>query len=273
MVYHPYSLQDIDIARSKFNRDHIYDTDGNDFFSRFSPAYIVSNENLKREVMLTQNAKNVLTVAGSGDQALYYKMAGAKNVDTFDISFCAHALQDIKTTAIGKLKHTEYFVLLENLYQTGNAPKIPIMSKILPLLPKDTLDFLNDMRDCYIFRRGINPLYLPWLLFRPTRNEYKKMRLCVPPYFNFIWSNVLVLHTQLYDKYDVINLSNIFSYMEQEEKVQTIESLGPYLNIGGHIVLCDVFHNPVPELENFRVHKRLMHLSWYKEIMTLQKIK
>lgn len=271
MIYQPYSLQDIVIARSKFNRDHVYDTDENDFFSRFSPAYIVSNENLKHEVMLTPNAKNVLTVAGSGDQALYYKMAGAKNVDTFDISFCAHAIQDIKTTAIGELKYPEYFVLLENLHLTCDATKIPIMSKILPLLPKDTLNFLNDMSGCSIFMRGINPFRLPRL--RPTRREYKKMQLCVPPHFNFIWSNVSDLHIQLYDKYDVINLSNIFSYMEQEEIIQTIESLSPYLNIGGYIVYCGVFrHSSAAGLENFRACKRRMHSSWYKEIMVLQKI-
>lgn len=273
MIYQPYSLQDIVIARSKFNRDHVYDTDENDFFSRFSPAYIVSNENLKREVMLTQNAKNVLTVAGSGDQALYYKMAGAKNVDTFDISFCAHAIQDIKTTAIGELKYPEYFVLLENLHLTCDATKIPIMSKILPLLPKDTLDFLNDMSGCSIFMRGINPFRLPRL--KPTRHEYKKMQLCVPAQFNFIWSDVLSLHTKLSGQYDVINLSNIFLYFESEQIAQTIDNLKPFLKVGGHIVFCGIYRtNPAAGLPDLKIKEYKIPFLWrYAHIITLQKTK
>ena len=269
----PYSSQDIATAQSKINKFGLYDAPESEFFSRFSPAYIVSNENLKREVSLTQNAHDVLTVAGSGDQALYYKMAGATHVDTFDISYCAHAIQDIKTTVIPRLTYMEYFVLLETLHTSYNVAKIPLISQMSPYLPQDTLDFINDMNSYPMFSRGVNPFLSPRL--HPTRAEYKKMQLCVPAQFNFIWSDVLSLHTKLSNQYDVINLSNIFSYFGSTQIAQTIENLKPFLNVGGHIVFCGVYRtNPAAGLPDLKIKEYKMPLLWrYIQIITLQKTK
>ncbi|MBP5364176.1 MAG: DUF3419 family protein [Alphaproteobacteria bacterium] len=273
MLQKPYSSQDIAIAKSKINRFGFYEAPESEFFARFSPAYITSNENLKREVSLTPNAHDVLTIAGSGDQALYYKMAGATHVDTFDISYCARVIQDIKTTAIHQMSYMEYFVLLETLHTSYNVAKIPLISQMSPYLPQDTLNFINDMNGYPMFSRGINPFFSPCL--HPTRAEYKKMQLCVPAQFNFIWSDVLSLHTKLSSQYDVINLSNIFSYFENEQITQTIESLKPFLKVSGYIVFCGVYRiNPAAGLPDLKTKEyRMAPLSRYKQIITLQKVK
>ena len=188
MSQKPYSLQDIAIAKSKINRFGFYEAPESEFFARFSPAYITSNENLKREVSLTPNASEVLTVAGSGDQALYYKMAGATRVDTFDISYCARVIQDIKTTAIHQMSYMEYFALLDSLHSSYYPSKIPSMSNILPCLPKETLDFINDIGSYPIFYRGTNPFLSPRL--QPTIHEYKKC--------NYACHQNLILYGQMF---------------------------------------------------------------------------
>ena len=57
------------------------------FFSKYAPVYPYTNENLDK---LYSNfdlyGKDVLTVAASGDQALYAYNQGARNVDLFDIN-------------------------------------------------------------------------------------------------------------------------------------------------------------------------------------------
>ena len=67
------------------------------FFSQFSLAYIATNENIRYEIGLTEtNKKSILTIAGSGDQPIFYSLNGAKDIDTFDISFCSKVIMDIK---------------------------------------------------------------------------------------------------------------------------------------------------------------------------------
>ena len=76
-------------------------------------AYIISNENQRWATRVVPNIKRVLTVTGSGDQALFYKLAGAKIVDTFDITPNAGVIQDIKYNAVKHLDRDEYTRLLE----------------------------------------------------------------------------------------------------------------------------------------------------------------
>ena len=101
------------------------------------------------------------------------------------------------------------------------------------------------------------------------------MQLCVPPKFNFIWSDVLSLHTKLSNQYDVINLSNIFSYFGSEQIAQTIANLKPFLKVGGRIVFCGVYRtNPAAGLPDLKTKEyRMAPLSRYKQIITLQKVK
>lgn len=56
-------------------------------YTKYSPVYPYTNEDLESLFSnLNVFGKNVLTVAGSGDQAFYAYHNGAKNVDLFDIN-------------------------------------------------------------------------------------------------------------------------------------------------------------------------------------------
>ena len=85
----------------------------------YSHAYVVSNEDLRYTTALTRDmGRKVLTVAGSGDQPLFYKLNGANHIDTFDVSFCAKAIMDIKTAAIrAGMGYDSYKQMLRNFHQ------------------------------------------------------------------------------------------------------------------------------------------------------------
>ena len=99
------------------------------------PAYVISNENQRWATSAIPNAKSVLTVTGSGDQALFYKLSGATIVDTFDVSHNAGLIQDIKFCAIKHIKHpSKYVDLLNALHIGDNIYTIPQMHKLIPYL-------------------------------------------------------------------------------------------------------------------------------------------
>ncbi len=205
-----------------------------DNFGCFSPAYTISNEYLSEAMeILKPRGKSVLTVAASGDQAFFYKINGATRVDTFDISYCAQVMMNVKTAAVQTLNYSEYKKFLDSIKLSAvDVSSVSEFSKISTVLPEDTKRFLETMRgQRYRFNAGYN--------FNPmTAAQYKKLRASVKGPFNFIWSDVMGLSDKLTQKYDQIYLSNIFQYnCDTYKNVKLIQDLLPPLNDNGEIML------------------------------------
>jgi hypothetical protein len=227
-------------------------------FGRFSPAYTISNECLSEAMeVLKPCGKSVLTVAASGDQAFYYKINGASHVDTFDISYCAKIMMDIKTAAVQKLNYRGYRNFLNSIQlETSNVTQLRAFPKIAEVLPQDTKQFLDTVSGYrYRFSAGYNFNVM-------TARQYKKLRASVNEPFNFIWTDVMGLSGHLTRKYDQMYLSNIFQYnCDAEKNIKLIQGLLPSLNDGGEIMLCvtpffrrfelDVIRNVAKALEKF----------------------
>lgn len=198
------------------------------------PAYIVSNEDLRTSVAQTPNAKRILTIAGSGDQALFYTLGGAEHIDTFDITINAHAIQDIKTTAIQNLSYPEYIKLLHDLAEHGKFSVITNNPKLFNALPAATQEIIQ-MPD--------NILHLlehtwPDETNIPTPSEYAKLQAKIKKPFNFILSDALDVSKKLTGKYDVINLSNIFDVIDPARTRDIIiPTLLPFLAPHGVIMI------------------------------------
>ena len=70
-------------------------------FSQYSRAYVITNEDLRYSLQFMPKETNrALTVAASGDHPLFCSLYGAKYVDTFDISYNAKCVMDIKVAAL-----------------------------------------------------------------------------------------------------------------------------------------------------------------------------
>lgn len=202
----------------------------------YSHAYTVSNENLRYTTGLTRSmGRRVLTVAGSGEQPLFYTINGATQIDTFDISYCARAIMDIKTQAIRSgMPYEQYKKLLKDLHFAPSASKVSGVSEILPKIPAHSAQFVRGMDGYRIFGNGLNPEYYASEMISET--EYKTLQKTLRGAFKFIWSDVATLHTQLNGEYDVINLSNIFEW--SPDLIQpTLTNLRNYVRPGGYILV------------------------------------
>ena len=111
----------INEARSKYNlQSGQYLGESQDKFATYSHAYVTSNENLPMIMSEMRPCnKTVLTVAGSGDQPMFFMLYGASLVDTFDLSYCAKVMMDIKTAAIQSGNRAEYVDFLTKMLNSS----------------------------------------------------------------------------------------------------------------------------------------------------------
>lgn len=202
---------------------------------KYMPAYVVTNENLAHTTGLTKNVPhdNVLTIAGSGDQALFYKLSGAKNIDTFDISAFAKTISDIKVAALqSKMPYEQYNKMLNDLHRAPHHTQVNGMDMVLPNLSPDSIQTLKSMDGYKIFSNGLGTELHPSL----TPTSYEQLQSQVQTPFPFIWSDAVNVHTKLDKQYDVINLSNIFEWAPKKIE-PTLLNLRQHVRPGGFILV------------------------------------
>src|SRR5574344_1712639 len=159
----------------------------------YANAYVQTNENLHDIIKITPPNAAVLTVSGSGDHPLFYALNNAQTIDTFDITWCALAITDIKTSAIHELNYNQYYELINNLYFARDFTNIKNMDTILAKTPKTTTEFVYKMNGCKIFSNGLEPNAYQGYKFTP--DEFNKLQQKNLTPFNFIWSDLGELHT------------------------------------------------------------------------------
>ena len=205
-----------------------------DTFGEFAPAYTISNEDQRWATRAVPGVKKVLTVAGSGDQALFYHLNGAGLVHTFDITYNARVIQDIKVAAIQKMNPREYVSLLMDLYFFTPATSLPSVKKLLPLLPGETTKIINTAGNNCIFGAGLDASQYPKNI--PTAAEFAHLKNTLKKPFKFTQGDLYNLSAKISDKYDLINISNIFDYCyDGKAQAEILHNLGNNLNIGGYI--------------------------------------
>ena len=218
-------------------------------FSSYSSAYVMTNEDLRNTLKcMPQDTDNALVVAASGDHPIYAKLYGAKNIDTFDISFNARLIMDIKTSALSLLNYEEYCKLLQNLCKTKDVMRVENMPKIVKTLKTFEQQYINEMRLEGLFNKEIrfNSMALP------TSTEFQKMQQVVNQPFDFIWSDIQTLHTKLKRNYDFMHLSNIFDYVGTYQNcIDILDSLVPYTNPNCNICITCFTKNAAAICENF----------------------
>jgi len=204
-------------------------------FGPYAPAYVSTNEDWRFAMQKLQPmGKSVLTVAASGDQPIAFIVNGARDVDTFDTTYFAKVIMDVKTAALQTMNRGQYENMIGELRKATSSDDISDYDKIKSVCARDTLNVIRQMKGCRIFAQGtgIRKEYLP------TDNEYNVAKSVVKKPIKFMWSDLENLYTQLNKKYDVIYLSNIFEYFHNSKKItDTLNSLYPFLNENGNVML------------------------------------
>ena len=205
-------------------------------FLEFGSAYTISNESQRWATSAVPNIHRVLTVAGSGDQAIFYKLAGAKIVDTFDITHNAGVVQNIKYAAIKKMDTPDdYKDFLVDLFYTTDVMSMPQMKNLKRHLTKYSRRTIDVNSGTQMFCTGLDANAYPENI--PTDSEFEKLKTILNKPFRFIQSDLENVHAKIHGKYDLINLSNIFDYCyDGRTQAQILISMAKHLNVGGHIV-------------------------------------
>ena len=208
-------------------------------FSRYSQAYVVTNEDLRYSMgFMPKGTNRALTVAASGDHPLFASLYGAKYVDTFDISYNAKCIMDIKVAALGFMGCDTYKNLLDDLYWAYDIQKIKKIKKIAKELPSAEFGYLCEMQGQHLFNAGADPFSFHQEKL-PTKQEYRKLRKIVKKTYNFIMCDVGHLSDHLTEPYDFIHLSNVLDYVPMHKHTNTIVPLLKYVNAGGCILMLD----------------------------------
>ena len=116
-------------------------------------VYDFTNENL---VDLSQiyhfTDANILTVLGSGDQYFSALLAGAKNVEVFDINHLTLYHFILKFTAIKVLSYEEFI----QMFVVDNLDNLRIYAKLRDFLPSKVSDFFDTLKNGFDFFNTAN---------------------------------------------------------------------------------------------------------------------
>lgn len=227
----------------------------NKTFEKYDNIYPFTTENIT-DTYTDLNNKSVLTVAGSGDQAINAIAAGASKVDVFDINKLTIYYLKLKKCAIEHLSFDEYHGLF-------NHQSVEMYKKLRDYLDDETLEYWD-----YYFSHFIYTEYHTFTnteLFYTSsdwkcyveRNPYLKQEvyeyvqhILPSKTIGFFNAPVNEVHKELKGKYDRIYLSNINRYISLESLRDTINNLSSYLEDAGKLYFAYIYSNEVDSISD-----------------------
>lgn len=234
-------------------------------FGPYSKMYSMTTENISGFLNnLDLKDKNVLTVAGSGDQRINAYMLGAKNVTCFDINPLTKLQLNLKDTTLKNVNY-EKFINFFGIYsgKYGSYYKYldkEIFKEIKNNLDEDTYNFFNyiindnqNIGSHEIYQNFDNNLDLLQRMNNYlTKDSFDVAKIIMnKKKIDFIESDIKTLPNKLgNNKYDVILLSNISDYihlMYENKPLSSyrdlIDSLIEHLNLYGTIQVGYIYSN------------------------------
>ncbi len=208
------------------------------FYSEYYPCLTTTNE--YEQIMQTKKHikdQNVLTVLGSGEQPLFFKLFGAKNVITFDISYNSYLMTQLKIAAIKTYdKSEDYFRFLNDLHHTEDTYflKNKRINRVFDNLKEEHKNYL-----CKASQK-VEMFYTKTCcdLYKLSETDYSKLREIVKTPFPFILSDIKNLDEKLDgQKFDVVYISNICSYLHPYDIRPVLNKTKEFLKPNGKLFL------------------------------------
>lgn len=204
-------------------------------FNKYSPAYAVTNEDVRKSMKyIKKSYKTALTVAASGDHPLFCKLYGIEHVTTFDISYNAKVVMDLKTLALQHLTLNQYYEMQNSLWHNINVRHAAHTQDIISKLSSEVQQYIDGMNGYLLFDNGRfrSERYQKYAL---QQQEFSKLKQIVHEPFDFIWSDVKKL--KLKQSYDFIHLSNICDFLPYVAIQKVLIKMLNHTNTGGSIVM------------------------------------
>lgn len=193
---------------------------------KITPMYVYGTENISGYYSkLDLKDKTVLTIAGSGDQAVNAIYYGAKEVTCFDINQLTGYFIDLKINAIKYLNYKEFLEFFGSPSKVGNL-NYKLFTKFSKYLNKDAFKFFNDV---YVyFKKDGNKIIRSSLfnersmllgtlfemnVYLKTEANYNHCKeILKHKKITFVCEDIFCLDKRLKSRFDILNLSNIPNY-------------------------------------------------------------
>ncbi len=251
----------IDIIKAIFeSRYELYDD-----FQKYGKIYLNTTENIKG-ILDGMNLKdrNVLAVAGSGDQALNAYFLGAESVTLFDINPLALAQAELKIAAAQKLDYREFC----NFFLPGNGGILynETYKKLSNSLSDEANSFYEYLYSNY---NGLEIFFKIAHAFYPTistlervnnymgENNFKELKEKLEgKKVKFIETGLDELPNSLNDLYDIMLLSNINDSINKIWDVNTLKCYKRFIHVLSKnltkegIIQCGYIYNNYKGHEN-----------------------
>lgn len=191
--------------------------DTSSFYQDIAPVFLFTNENVAGTLRAIGNIRgaDVLTVAGSGDHAFEAYLAGAKNVETFDLNILQEPIMELKTHMI---KHLKYSDFMDFFFSKRDFFSDRILAPIYPLFSYKLHAFMDAYRTLggditlrYRNRATHENYRTDMISYVRDENMYNKLRdiLSVPPGFHHLGLDNVAHGDIKKHRYDIILLSNL----------------------------------------------------------------
>lgn len=184
-----------------------------------NPVYLFSNENISAYLQGLDNMRGgrVLAVGASGDHALESLLMGARHVDTFDINYLQRHVLELKTKMISHLPHADFVEYFLADDQKMNQQIIrPIWRKFSPSL-RLFLRSIQRPNGMGIFSHSFdwcdaNASPVRYVSDAGAYDELQSILRHNSNQITFHENDLLHVPAVFHEKFDVILLSNIFTY-------------------------------------------------------------
>ncbi len=196
---------------------------------KLASLYIYGTENISKYYSkIDLKNKTVLTIAGSGDQAINAYYFDAKEVVCFDINKLSKHILFLKIEAIKNIDYSDFVNYFGN-GKINTSLDYNIYNKFKYKLPKDTKQFFDD---AYSYFKNDGEKLFASDLFLKRELYLKEKNLCAQNYYlrseknylllkkrlenkkiTFINADILNLCKKITKKFDVINISNIPNFI------------------------------------------------------------
>lgn len=225
-----------------YRMSHPYNADLKKVYGLYTPQVVTTNElnqilNLRYFIA---PGSSFLGTCGSGEQALFAYLFGAKNNVFFDISYNAYWLTCLKIGAIKAFdEHTEYenFVqgLKENCGQAGCLLKVPNIWNVLTYLTDVQVKYLEHM---VCARMPVVTSNRTCQFFNIDQPDYDRLKQSIEIPIPFICTDIRNLDEKLgEDRFDNVYYSNILCWVEPYEVEPILEKTKKHINPGGRLFL------------------------------------
>ena len=190
--------------------------------------------------------KRVITVGSSGDQVLTYAYLDCKDITLMDANPLTPFFVNLKIAALKTLTREEFIAFFQqdifNKENNEDFMNMRLYGKIRSELDEKTQVFWDKLYDDEMQERifhiysGVNANSNPPYLTSDEKYEELKSKIDEVK-VSFHHSDISAFHEHAEGEYELIDLSNIYSYISKEKYWQSVESLYQHLSKEGYLKL------------------------------------